>query len=237
MEASTLSICSGEKFERASVNDRGASVQIQAGIGMRHCKHCFLNCDIRWLALRENVPRDKRPVILFGRSLGPSRSQQSLVREWSFEMNAVQGLSCPLEISRFEKHGAKHQVGFVANRESAGSPAPNCPALSSCSIASCGWPVLQKRDAEVISNKPREARIGSRLREDPDGIAWFACRHVDVRPQEFDVVLDFLGHHTFDSRESLQRIVELPLLKVDAGEPERRPRCVPLHRQRLQAPL
>src|SRR5207247_10486133 len=48
-----------------------------------------------------------------------------------------------------------------------------------------------------------------------------ACGYIDVRPQELDVAPDLLGHRTFDPRKRLQRIIELTLLEVDAGKPER----------------
>ena len=48
-----------------------------------------------------------------------------------------------------------------------------------------------------------------------------SCRHIDVRPQKLDIVLYLCGHGTLDPPQSLQCIVELVLLEVNAGEPER----------------
>ena len=47
-----------------------------------------------------------------------------------------------------------------------------------------------------------------------------AERHVDVRAQELDVVLDRLGHLAVDPLQRLQRVVRLTFLKVDARQPK-----------------
>ena len=79
-----------EQLERAPVHDRGAAVQVQAGIRVRHGEHGFLDRGIRRLTIHQDVPRHERAVILLGRGLGPACPQQSLVRERSLEMDAVQ---------------------------------------------------------------------------------------------------------------------------------------------------
>ncbi len=81
--------------------------------------------------------------------------------------------------------------------------------------------ILQQRDAEVVANKPGQARVAPQRLEHLDGLARPACRHVDVGPQELDVALYLRGHRTRDPPERVERIVELTLLEVDAREPER----------------
>ena len=81
--------------------------------------------------------------------------------------------------------------------------------------------VLQQRDAEVVGDKPGQALVALQLLEHLDGVARPARRHVDVRPQELDVVLDLAGTTPWIRAKRVQRIVELILLEVDAGEPER----------------
>ena len=90
IDASTLSIWLLNRLERAAVHDRGAAVQVQAGVRMRHGEHGFLNRGIRRLAIHQDVPRHERTVILLGRRLGPAGPQQSLVRERALEVDAVQ---------------------------------------------------------------------------------------------------------------------------------------------------
>ena len=73
----------------------------------------------------------------------------------------------------------------------------------------------------LYATNPARLAIALQLLEHLDGVARPARRHIDVRPQELDVVRDLRGHRTLDSRQRLLRIVELILLEVDAGEPER----------------
>jgi len=54
-----------------------------------------------------------------------------------------------------------------------------------------------------------------------DGLARPACRHIDIRAQKLDIVLYLFGYGPPDPTECLQRIVELILLEVNAGESER----------------
>ena len=54
-----------------------------------------------------------------------------------------------------------------------------------------------------------------------DGLVRLVCRHIDVRPQKLDIVLYLCGHGTLDPSQRLQCIIELVLLEVNAGEPER----------------
>ena len=52
-------------------------------------------------------------------------------------------------------------------------------------------------------------------------ISRFACRQIDVRSQKLHVIFYLCGHGALDSSQSLQCIVKLILLEVNAGEPER----------------
>jgi len=87
---------------------------------MRHGKQGFLDRGIRRLAICQDVPGNKRPVILFGRSIGPACAQQSLIRKWSLEADAIQGLFCTIKVGRFEKNRAKNQIGLVADCKTGG---------------------------------------------------------------------------------------------------------------------
>ena len=80
---------------------------------------------------------------------------------------------------------------------------------------------LQQSDTKVVGDKPGEARIVLQVIEHFDGVVRPVCRHIDVRPQKLDIVLYLCGHGALDSSQSLQCIVELILLEVNAGEPER----------------
>ncbi len=55
-----------EEIKRATVFERGAAVQVQAGVRMRHGQHGFLNRGIGGLALHQDVPRHERTVIVVG---------------------------------------------------------------------------------------------------------------------------------------------------------------------------
>ena len=87
-------------------------------------------------------------------------------------------------------------------------------------MASCWSTILQQRNAKVVRNKPCQVRFRLQLREHFDGFGRLACRHVDVRSQELDVVLDLRRHRTFDSRQSFLCIIELTFLEMDSGESE-----------------
>src|SRR5437867_2696434 len=54
-----------------------------------------------------------------------------------------------------------------------------------------------------------------------DGLVRPACSHIDVRSQKLNIVLYLCGHGTLDPSQRLQCIVELILLEVNAGKPER----------------
>jgi hypothetical protein len=54
-----------------------------------------------------------------------------------------------------------------------------------------------------------------------DRVAWPACRHINIRAQKLHVVFYLFGHRSVDPPERLQRIIELILLEMNAGEPER----------------
>src|SRR5215470_5635416 len=79
-----------EELERATVADRGATVQFYAGVRMRYGERDFLNRGICWLTTHQDVPWDECAVILLGGGLGPACPQKSLVGERSLEMDAVQ---------------------------------------------------------------------------------------------------------------------------------------------------
>src|SRR5439155_17746013 len=81
--------------------------------------------------------------------------------------------------------------------------------------------VLKERDAEVVRDKPRQALIAVHLLKYLDCVARLARRHIDIRPQELDVISDLRRHHTVDPPQRVLRIVELILLEVDSREPER----------------
>ena len=126
---------------------------------MRHGKHGFLDCDIRRLTIRQEIPGNERTIKLFGRGVGPARPQQSLVRERSIQADAVQCLLCPLKVARFEQEGAKHQVGLVADGKAGGIipwQQPGFVQLLDCFLFFTG---LQQSDPEVVGDKPGEARI------------------------------------------------------------------------------
>ena len=90
IDASTLVDLAAEQLERPPVHDRGAAVQVQAGVRMRHGEHGFLDRGIRRLAIGQDVPRHECAVVLLRRGLGPARPQQRLVGERSLEAHAVQ---------------------------------------------------------------------------------------------------------------------------------------------------
>ena len=159
IDASTLLDLVAEQLERAPVHERGAAVQVQAGVRMRHGEHGFLNRDIRRLTIRQDVPRNERAVVLLGRRLGPACPQQRLVRERSLEADAVQRLFRPLEVGRFEQDGAQHQVGLVADRESRRDHRP--PAARPCPVAR--WLPAAGRPATArCRGCRRQTRSGSR---------------------------------------------------------------------------
>ncbi len=126
---------------------------------MRYGKNHFLNCGIRRLTIHQDVPRHERAVILLGRGLSPACPQQSLVRERSLEMDAVQCLPGPLKIARFEQHGAQHQVRLVADRESGGITGRHLSGLVQLLDRFPWSAILQQRDAKVVGNKPAKALI------------------------------------------------------------------------------
>src|SRR5215469_15922928 len=119
----------------------------------------FLNRGIGRLTIHQDVPRHERAVILAGRGLGPACSQQSLVRERSLEMDAVQRLFGPLKIAGFEQHAAQHQVRLVADREVSRITGRQLPGLVQLLDRLLWSTILQQRDAKVVGNKPGHALI------------------------------------------------------------------------------
>ncbi len=195
-------------------------MQIELGVGVRHGKHRFLDRDIRRLTIHQDVPRNERTVVLLGRGLGPACPQQRLVRERSLEADAVERPLGPLELVGFEQEGAEHEVRLVTDRESGAVAGAQLPGPVQLLDRFCGPTVLQQGDAEVVGDEPDQTRVAVQLAEHRHRRARLARCKIDVRPQELDIILDSGGHRAFDPRQRVQRIVELTLLEVDAGEPE-----------------
>src|SRR5207249_11763866 len=166
-----------EQLERASITNRRATVKLQGSVRMRYTNNNCLNCGIRRLTIHQDVPRHERAVILLGRGLSPACPQQSLVRERSLEMDAVQCLPGPLKIARFEQHGAQHQVRLVADRETGGIIGRQLPGLLQLLDRFLWSTLLPQRDAKAVGNKPGQAPIALYLREHINSPARLAWRH------------------------------------------------------------
>src|SRR5262245_11805178 len=189
---------------------------------MRHGKYGFLYRGIRRLTIRKDVPRNERTVKLLIRGRGPACTQQSLIREQSIESNAVQRLLCPIKVARFEKDGTKHQVRLVADRETGGISRHPLSCLVQLLDRFLLSIRLQQSDTEVVGNKSSQTLIGPQRFEHLHRFGRLACRHINVCPQELDVVFYFHRHHTLDPSQRVLCIVELTLLEMDARKPERR---------------
>ena len=160
IDASTLSIWLLNRLERAPVHDGGAAVHVQAGVRMRHGEHGFLDRGIRRLALHQHVPRHERAVVAAWPWPRPS-----LPAAEPGSRTVPRDGRGPVTVCARSKSADSNRIvpstRFDLSRiaRSAGSLAGSCPALSSCSIASCGLAVLQQRDAEVVGDKPGQALI------------------------------------------------------------------------------
>src|SRR5262249_49036092 len=120
-----------------------------------------------------------------------------------------------------EQEGAQNQVGLVADREASGIIRRQQPGLIQLLDRFLFLTGLQQSDTEVVGDKSGQVRIVLQVVEHFDGIVRPVCRHIDVRPQKLDIVLYLFGHGTLNPSQRLQRVVELILLEVNAGEPER----------------
>ena len=80
---------------------------------------------------------------------------------------------------------------------------------------------LQQSYTEVIGDESGQTLIFLQVVEHFDSLTRSAGRHINVRPQKLDIVLYLFGNGTVDPFERLQRIIELILLEMNAGQPER----------------
>src|SRR5581483_8393978 len=122
---------------------------------------------------------------------------------------------------RLEQHGAKHQIGFVADGETGritGRQLAGIVQLLDCFLLST---VLQQRDAEVVSDKASQVLATSQLLEHLDSLARLARCHQNIRAQKLDVIDYLRRDRTLDPLQSVHRVIKLTLLEVDTCEPKR----------------
>jgi hypothetical protein len=91
-------------------------VDIEFAVGEGQGEHGFLYGIVRRIALGEDRPWNHRAVEVLGCCLGPACPQESLIRVWAIELDAVERDSCALELAGFEEQRSEYEVRLVPNR-------------------------------------------------------------------------------------------------------------------------
>src|SRR5262249_17352949 len=80
---------------------------------------------------------------------------------------------------------------------------------------------VTQAQAECVRDNPAQPFSVFLMTEHFDRLARPACSHINIRAQKLDIVFYLFGHGPPDPPQRFQRIIELILLEVNAGEPER----------------
>jgi len=207
-----------EGIDRFPIEEGGAAMHVELAIGIGKRQHGFLNGGVRGLTFREDAPGNEGSLEVLGRDVGPSCAKQRLVGIGALESHAIQGALGERELGRLEEQGAEDQVRLVPHRQGGAIAALHLPGPLQLHHGFRETLVPQKRDSQIVGRVAPQLTGALDALENLDGLRRPASREVDIRAQEFDVILDALGNVTRDSVECRHGIVRLILLEVNPGE-------------------
>ena len=210
-----------EGIERLAVEQRCAAVHVQLPIRKGQSEPRFLHGAVGGVAIDQDAPRNERSLVFAGGSVGPSGAEQRLVRIGTVEPHAIERLLRAIEAGGLEHHPAEHHVRLVADRCGRRIAARDLARLLELLQGLGRVTCLQERYAKVVGGEASQALRALQLREYRHGICRAPESQVDVRAQELEVVANRFGDLAVDSLQSMQRVLRLVFLEMDARETER----------------